>query len=177
MADWIVNITLAVRSAVEASSPSISISIPELWLSLSPVSIATISANTHAPTVVSAVFKIPDGIPARWYPHNLGEPKLYDILTTLHLDDVDDVSFVTRTGFRTVTLVQTPYTQLDIEQRGITPGDQWHFEINGKAFFSSGTNIIPFDPFYSRVTSEQVRWVLQSAVLSGQNMVRCILYD
>ena len=32
----------------------------------------------------------------------------------------------------------------------------------------------PFDPFYARMTSEQVRWVLESAVLSGQNMV-CLL--
>ena len=29
----------------------------------------------------------------------------------------------------------------------------------------------PFDPFYARMTTEQVRWVLESAVLSGQNMV------
>lgn len=81
------------------------------------------------------------------------------------------MNFTTTTGFRTIQLVQSPYTQEDIDDRGITPGDNWHFEINGKAFYSKGTNIIPFDPFYARTTTDQVRWVLESAVLSGQNMV------
>ena len=68
--------------------------------------------------------------------------------------------------------MQTPYPQAELDARGITPGDQWHFEVNGKAFYTLGTNIIPFDPFYARTTSAQVRWVLESAVRSGQNMVR-----
>ena len=80
-------------------------------------------------------------------------------------------SFTTRTGFRTIVLIEEPYPDSEVQQRGITPGDQYHFEINGKAFYSSGTNIIPYDPFYARTTSEKVRWVIESAVLSGQNMV------
>jgi beta-mannosidase len=84
------------------------------------------------------------------------------------------VNFVATTGFRTIQLIQAPYLQKD--QRGITPGDQWHFEINGKEFYSMGTNIIPFDPFYARTTTEQVRWVLESAVKGGQNMVGPIFW-
>lgn len=117
---------------------------------------------------MSVNFTVPDGVPERWYPHNLGTPKLYNITVALR---PSNVSFTTTTGFRTIVLVQEPYPQDEIDARGITPGDQYHFEINGKAFYSSGTNIIPFDPFYARMTSEQVRWVIQSAVLSGQNMV------
>lgn len=82
-----------------------------------------------------------------------------------------NVTFDTKTGFRTIFLAQGAYSQQDIEERGITPGDQWHFEINGRAFYSSGTNIIPFDPFYARTSTDQVRWVLESSVASGQNMV------
>ncbi|KAI0798664.1 glycoside hydrolase family 2 protein [Irpex lacteus] len=171
-ADWLVNVTLSVRSAVAAHSHTVSISIPELKLNLAPVNVKSIPASTNASTFVSATFKIPNGKPQRWFPHNLGTPKLYNITTTLHLDNTHSASFVTQTGFRTITLVQSPYSQRDIEERSITPGDQWHFEINGKAFYSSGTNIIPFDPFYARMTSAQVRWVLESAVLSGQNMLR-----
>ncbi|KAJ7862475.1 glycoside hydrolase superfamily [Mycena olivaceomarginata] len=69
-------------------------------------------------------------------------------------------------------LAQLSYSRHDVETRGITPGDQSHFEINGKGFYSLGTNIIPFDPFYARTTTEQVRWVLESAKHSEQNMVR-----
>ena len=124
----------------------------------------------------------------------LGEPKLYDLQVVVemmpsirtmpqfssayHSQAVpgqraprDKIAFTTRTGFRTIHLVETPYSQQDIE-RGITPGDQWHFNINGKAFYTLGTNIIPFDPFYARTTTEQVKWILESAVMSGQNMVR-----
>jgi hypothetical protein len=89
----------------------------------------------------------------------LGAPA--DVLTT-----------TVRTGFRTIELAQLPYTSADVARRGISPGDQWHFEVNGKAFYSLGTNIIPFDPFCARTTTEQVRWVLESVVASGQNMVR-----
>ncbi|KAH0828085.1 glycoside hydrolase family 2 protein [Lanmaoa asiatica] len=91
--------------------------------------------------------------------HRMGH---YDAF--IHADD--------QHGFRTVQLMQTAYSEEEIASRGITPGDQWHFEIDGKAFCSKGTNIIPFDPFYTRINPEAVRWVLGSAVQSGQNMLR-----
>ena len=120
---------------------------------------------------------VPEGVPQRWYPRDLGTPTLYNFTITLALGDefgmfLDSTSFQLRSGFRTIELAQTAYSQEEIDARGITPGDQWHFVINGQAFYTKGTNIIPFDPFYPRITTEKVRWVLESAVLSGQNMVR-----
>lgn len=142
-ADWLLNVTLAVRSTVVSHSPSIVISIPELGFTSQPFpTIPALSASTIAPTILNAHFTIPDGVPERWFPHNLGSPKLYNVTITLNLSKTSSVSFVTRTGFRTIELVQTPYSQADVDARGITPGDQWHFEINGKPFYSSGTNII-----------------------------------
>lgn len=173
-ADWVVNITMAIRSNVAIKSPTVSISIPELKLTTHPVAIQSLPDSTSSATFVNAVFSIPDSVPERWYPHNLGTPKLYNITTTINLSPSSSLSFITRTGFRTITLVQSPYSQEEIESRGITPGDQWHFEINGKAFYSSGTNIIPYDPFYARTTTAKVKWVIESAVLSGQNMVRFV---
>jgi beta-mannosidase len=173
-APWLVNVTLFVRSAVSIQSPSLAISIPELKFSSPHVSVSQVSTDTGRPTKLQATFTIPEGLPQRWFPRNLGNPKLYNITTSLHFSSSSSspsVSFTTQTGFRTITLVQAPYSEQDVQERGITPGDQWHFSVNGKAFFSSGTNIIPYDPFYARTTSEQVRWVLESAVLSGQNMV------
>ncbi|EKM54884.1 glycoside hydrolase family 2 protein [Phanerochaete carnosa HHB-10118-sp] len=174
-APWLVNVTLFVRSAVAIDSPSVVISIPELNVTSSPIPVSAVPADTSEPTRLQASFTVPEGVPERWFPTDLGTPKLYNITTSLHFSVASSspsVAFTTQTGFRTITLVQAPYSEKDIRERGITPGDQWHFNVNGKAFFSEGTNIIPYDPFYARTTSEKVRWVLESAVLSGQNMLR-----
>ncbi|KAH8077515.1 glycoside hydrolase family 2 protein [Cristinia sonorae] len=170
-ADWVVNITLLLRSATAVKSPFITVSIPELRVQSQRLPIKDLPASTTEPTLVNTHFTIPNKLPQRWFPHNLGTPKLYNITTTIHLSKTSSVSFQTRSGFRTITLVQSPYSSAEVS-RGITAGDQWHFEINGRAFYSSGTNIIPFDPFYARIDSKQVRWILESAVLSGQNMLR-----
>ncbi|KAJ6574531.1 glycoside hydrolase family 2 protein [Mycena capillaripes] len=172
-ADWVVNVTLALRPGAAFDSPSISLAFAELNLTSPTFSLDPLPMTTDSPTWVTVLWQIHDSIPQRWYPHNLGNPQLYNLTISLDLDaSTEDVELTVRTGFRTIKLAQLPYSEEDIDSRGITPGDQWHFEINGKAFYSLGTNIIPFDPFYARTTTEQVRWVLESAVRSGQNMLR-----
>ncbi|KAJ7136339.1 glycoside hydrolase family 2 protein [Mycena crocata] len=178
-ADWVVNVTLAVRSAGTFDSPTISLAFSELNITSPPFSLDPLPPTTDSPTWVTVLWQIPDGVPQRWYPHNLGTPKLYNLTIFLDLRQNDsalsnssNTELTVRTGFRTIKLAQLPYLQEEVDARGITPGDQWHFEINGRAFYSLGTNIIPFDPFYARTTTEQVRWVLESAVQSGQNMLR-----
>ena len=175
-ADWLVNVTLAVRSVVTSDAAAITVAIPELHYSES-LYVGPIQANTTTPTTLRASFAVPEGLPQRWFPHNLETgPRLYNVTVTLTLDrGRTHAAFTTRTGFRTVELVQTAYSAGELAARGITPGDQWHFAVNGRAFYTLGTNIIPFDPFYARMTSAQVRWVLESAVRSGQNMVRPLL--
>jgi beta-mannosidase len=173
-ADWAVNVSLALRSASPFHHPSLILSIPELNLQSERLLVSPINGSAIDAEWVNAVWRIPDNVPQRWYPHNLGKPKLYNLTVTLELSNmssIKSVSFATTIGFRTIQLVQSPYSQQDVSGRGITPGDQWHFKINGKAFYSKGTNIIPFDPFYSRIKPEAVRWILESAVKSGQNMV------
>ncbi|KAF7369424.1 Glycoside hydrolase family 2 protein [Mycena venus] len=160
-------ITLSNATATNSSSNA------KLNLTSQSFSLAPLSTTTDSPSWVTVLWEIPDSLPKRWYPHNLGTPQLYNLTISLDLSDsAEDVELTVRTGFRTIKLAQLPYSQEDVDARGITPGDQWHFEINGRAFYSLGTNIIPFDPFYSRIKTEQVRWVLESAVQSGQNMLR-----
>ncbi|KAJ7461141.1 glycoside hydrolase family 2 protein [Mycena latifolia] len=172
-ADWIVNVTIAVHSAGQYDSPTLTLAFEGLNLTSPVFSLDPIPVTTDSPSWVTVLWQIPDAIPQRWYPHNLGTPTLYNLSIALGLKGpLEPVTARVSTGFRTIKLAQLPYTQEDISARGITPGDQWHFEINGKAFYSLGTNIIPFDPFYARTTTEQVRWVLESAVRSGQNMLR-----
>jgi beta-mannosidase len=174
-AHWIVNVTLALRSAALIPPSILAFAFPELNLTSGPFFIPQIPRSTESSVWINATWTVPDTVPQRWYPHNLGTPKLYDLAIALHLPllggSIPLFNFTTRTGFRTIELVQTPYSQEDAQQRGITPGDQWHFEINGKAFYSKGTNVIPFDPFYARVNTDKARWILESAVKSGQNMV------
>ncbi|KAI0075653.1 glycoside hydrolase family 2 protein [Panus rudis PR-1116 ss-1] len=189
-APWIVNTTLYVRSSVPITQASISIEFPELGTKSGDLPVEGLGDTTSGDAkVANAYCSIPEGVPERWYPHNLGIPKLYNATITFSFvrgssnsstnatapgmeGTRESVSYTVRTGFRTIQLVQTPYPQADVSGRGITPGDQWHFNVNGKAFYSSGTSVIPFDPFYARITSDKVRWILESAVLSGQNMLR-----
>ncbi|EPQ57150.1 glycoside hydrolase family 2 protein [Gloeophyllum trabeum ATCC 11539] len=175
-ADWNVNVTLALRSALPLSAPTITLSIPELNLTSDAIAVESLPGDTAEAKWVTAMWTVPEGLPQRWYTHDLATgPKLYNLTVTLDFHVFKfpaNISLTRATGFRTIRLAQTAYSPEEIAARGITPGDQWHFEINGMAFYSKGTNIIPFDPFYSRITTEQVRWVLQAAVLSGQNMLR-----
>ncbi|KAH9895190.1 glycoside hydrolase family 2 protein [Cubamyces lactineus] len=171
-ADWVVNVTLALRSMHADPNPTLTVSVPELNITSGPLSLAPIPAASNASTFASATFTIPSDVPQRWYPHNLGTPKLYNFTVTLSIAGLPPAYYSTRSGFRTVYLAQMPYSQEDVEQRGITPGDQWHFEVNGKTIYSMGSNVIPFDPFYARISTDKVRWILESVVQSGQNMLR-----
>lgn len=173
-APWVVEVKLGVHSIVDTNA-SLVLSIPELGLTSDTLSLGPIPSLNDSvvstPFFVAANWTIDDSIPERWWPHNLGTPKLYNLSITLNVNDVP-LTFNSTVGFRTIRLAQTRYPDEEVAARGITPGDQWHFEVNGAAFYASGTNIIPFDPFYARVTDEQVRWVVESAVQGGQNMVR-----
>ena len=177
-ANWVVNVSLALRSAASLPASVLTLSIPELKIISNPFIIPEVPISTKSSSWINATWEIPNAVPQRWYPHNLGTPKLYNFTVSLDIlasgdakSGINLVYFVTTTGFRTIELIQAPYPQKDIEQRGITPGDQWHFQINGKAFYSLGTSVIPLDPFYARTTTDQVRWILESAVKGGQNMV------
>jgi len=177
-ADWVLNVTFGIRSVKSFEKPTVTLSIPELELISEPLDLGPIPANTDENTYLSVNWSIPDSGPKRWYPADLGAPKLYNLIVTLDPSpsrsngpSAESITQTITTGFRTIQLLQMPYSAEEIESRGITPGDQWHFAINGKSFYSKGTNLIPFDPFYSRIKPELVRWILESAIKSGQNMV------
>lgn len=174
-ADWLVNVTLGVRSVLASPNTSISIDIPELNLSSGPLPAQFIPASTDESTFVTVAMTVPEDVPERWWPADLGSPRLYNLTITLSLGDanttLDVLPFIVRSGFRTIELLQTAYTDDEVATRGITPGDKWHFAVNGQDFYTKGTSVIPFDPFYARISPDKVKWILESAVKSGQNMV------
>jgi beta-mannosidase len=177
-ADWLVNVSLSVRSASTFWNPKIAIALPELGLISEAVFLPSIVKNATSPTWLQLTWAIPDSAVERWYPHNLGRPRLYNITISLDLCPTSErcapLVLTIPTGFRTIQLVQNSYSNKDVRERGITPGDQWHFKVNGKDTYIMGSNLVPFDPFYSRITDDQVRWILESAVKSGQNMVHSL---
>jgi len=56
--------------------------------------------------------------------------------------------------------------------QGIAPGNNWHFEINGHEFYAKGSNFIPPDAFWPRVTKTKMKQLFQSVVDGNQNMLR-----
>ncbi|KAJ7458250.1 glycoside hydrolase family 2 protein [Mycena latifolia] len=126
-ADWVVNVTLALRSSSAFDALSITLAFTELNITSPVFSLDPLAVTGDSPSWVTVLWQIPDAISQRWYPHNLGIPTLYNLTISLGLvDSAEDITTTVRTGLR---------------------------------------------------TTEQVRWVLESAVQSGQNMLRAWVYQ
>lgn len=100
--------------------------------------------------------------PALWYPAGYGEQPIYDFHADVTVNGAVQDARDVKTGLRSVVLRREP--------------DQWgrsfEFVVNGIPIFAKGANVIPFDSFPNRVTTEQMRQVLQSAKDANMNMVR-----
>ncbi len=100
--------------------------------------------------------------PKLWYPHGYGAQNLYQFKAVLLTNGkiADEVS--TRSGLRSVKL----NTERD------SAGRKFEFIVNGIPVFAKGANIIPFDHFPTRVTTQKYRHFLQAAVDANMNMMR-----
>ncbi len=103
--------------------------------------------------------------PALWWPNGYGDAPLYELQIEVHptankLCVLDYRAM--RIGLRSLELRQTP--------------DEWGstfmFVVNGVPIFSKGANWIPADQFPTRVTGEQYRDLVYSAVQANMNMLR-----
>ncbi|KAG5219397.1 glycoside hydrolase family protein [Salix suchowensis] len=82
-ADWILNISLALRSPVAHKGATMRLSFPELRLNSRAFSLPAFGGDAGRAFWVGATWRIPDSIPKRWYPHNLGNPQLYNLSVTI----------------------------------------------------------------------------------------------
>ncbi|OZJ04330.1 hypothetical protein BZG36_02373 [Bifiguratus adelaidae] len=102
--------------------------------------------------------------PKLWYPRTHGNPHLY----TVKIDLLKGEQLLERRhktiGFRKLRIVQRPLEE--------DPGTTFYFEVNNLPIFCGGTNWIPADNFVPRLTDEDYRQWIQSAVDSNQNMLR-----
>jgi beta-mannosidase len=108
-----------------------------------------------------------------WWPTGLGAQDMYlfRVNVTANQGRNQVLSMTKRIGFRTIVLNQEPIRPDQLE-KGIAPGANWHFEINGKEFYAKGSNFIPPDAFWTRVTESRIRTLFDSVVQGNQNMLR-----
>ncbi len=105
--------------------------------------------------------------PQLWWTHNLGEPHLYTVKTTLNSNNSDGNGKVVaessmKYGLRTIELVQEKDAK----------GTSFYFRLNGEPIFAKGANLIPLHFFQEKVTSELTEQTLETAKKSNMNMLR-----
>lgn len=105
-------------------------------------------------------FQIKD--PKRWWPHNLGEPYLYDIKIVVKKGNkiLDSISF--KKGLRTIELV----TEKD------SVGESFYFKVNDIPVYAKGANYIPQNSMQNKVTDAHYEKLLDDAVNANMNMLR-----
>lgn len=100
--------------------------------------------------------------PKLWWPHNLGEPYLYNIKVVIR-DDLrilDSIS--TKIGIRTIKLI----TEKD------SIGESFYFKVNDIAVYAKGANYIPQNSLQNKVTNAHYEKLLDDAVTANMNMLR-----
>ncbi|MAB47051.1 MAG: beta-mannosidase [Flavobacteriaceae bacterium] len=100
--------------------------------------------------------------PKLWWPHNLGEPYLYDIKVVVKDGRKILDSISVKKGLRTVELV----TEKD------SIGESFCFKVNGVPVYAKGANYIPQHSFQNEVKHEDCERLLNDVVDANMNMLR-----
>ncbi len=102
--------------------------------------------------------------PKLWWPNNLGEQNLYDLLIEIYSDScklaVD--TYRQKIGLRTLKLDRHPDRW----------GESFQFAVNGVPFFAKGANWIPIDAFVTRASDDFYEQVVASAAHANMNFLR-----
>ncbi len=101
--------------------------------------------------------------PKLWWPRGYGEHPLYSVKATLMCEGNQDIYPEFTFGIKTVT----------IDTSIIKEGERaFTFIINGVPIFAKGSNWIPSDSIYTRVTDEKYIALINEAVEENFNMLR-----
>lgn len=127
---------------------------------------------TSSNTTISGTYVLKPDAAELWWPNGLGPQNLYYITVSIIGAHNQSLTSVTkRSGFRTIVLNMEPISQAQLDQ-GIANGNNWHFEVNGHEFYAKGSNFIPPDAFWPRVTETKMEQLFESVVAANQNMLR-----
>ncbi|KAL3471534.1 glycoside hydrolase superfamily [Aspergillus californicus] len=166
---WVVNASLDFAGLLP-SHPRLSIDIRDLE-SGEILTTRSLDDLTVTETSITGTAVLHDLFPKLWWPAGLGDQSMYNVTIAVHDEDKQTASITKRTGFRTIFLNQRNITETQLAN-GVAPGANWHFEINGKEFYAKGSNLIPVDTFWPRVTEEKMSRLFDAVVAGNQNMLR-----
>ncbi|GAM42617.1 beta-mannosidase Bma2A [Talaromyces pinophilus] len=167
---WVVNASIDYLGALPKGA-SLTVEIKDSQ-NKTTIASGSLTNVTTAGSSISGITTVGANVPKLWWPTRMGDQNLYYI--TINVVDSSNKTLATitkRTGFRTIFLNQTNITDAQIAL-GIAPGANWHFEINGHEFYAKGSNFIPPDAFWPRVTGDRMRRLFDSIVKGNQNMLR-----
>ena len=114
----------------------------------------------EGPNRVIIPFLIKD--PEQWWTHDLGNPFLYELTTSINSGNTKLEEKKQKFGLRTIELVQDPDST----------GKSFYFKLNGIPVFMKGANYIPQDNFPSRVSPARHEALIESAISANMNMLR-----
>jgi beta-mannosidase len=167
---WVLNVSLDILGSLKPGD-YISYSLTDSdgkWIQMGNMDNTTIRANNSTITgtaIISEAVQL-------WWPNGLGSQPLYNLsISIMRGYRMTMATIVKRVGFRTIVLNMEPIRQEQLNQ-GIAPGNNWHFEINGHEFYAKGSNFIPPDAFWPRVTEERIRGLFRAVIKGNQNMLR-----
>jgi beta-mannosidase len=122
---------------------------------------ANTKANLHAGrNVIDVPVEIRQ--PKLWFPAGYGDQVLYEFTATVSTGNAKADERKIKAGLRSIVLDRHP--------------DKWgrsfQLVVNGIPVFAKGADVIPFDSFPNRVTTEDYRRILESARDANMNMIR-----
>jgi beta-mannosidase len=120
----------------------------------------TLNSTFQTKNNPKAAFEIKN--PKRWWPHNLGDPYLYDIKVVIKKDKTVLDSSSTKIGLRTIELI----TEKD------SIGESFYFKVNDVPVYAKGANYIPQNSMQNKVTDAHYETLLNDAVAANMNMLR-----
>lgn len=100
--------------------------------------------------------------PKLWWPHNLGDPHLYDFSVQVLDKEIILDEHNIKHGIRTVQL----FAQRD------SIGQEFYFKVNNVPVFMKGANYIPQNSFQNKVSDQHYENLLNDVVASNMNMLR-----
>jgi len=106
---------------------------------------------------------IPIADPHLWWPWNVGRPELYHLTVRAIVNGSIEDECRTKIGIRSVELIQEP------QEDG---GTSFIFSINGERIYAKGTNRIPGDAIFARMTRRKYRELIDLALDNNCNMLR-----
>ncbi|OAA59140.1 glycoside hydrolase family 2 protein [Niveomyces insectorum RCEF 264] len=172
-ADWVLNASIDVLGGLPAGAV-LQYAVAECSQpSGVVVARGNLTAVNNTGDVITGVVTVPARSVALWWPNGMGAQTLYNVTVDVVAPASGRVlaSVSRRTGFRTIVVNMEPVSDEQIAL-GVQPGNNWHFEINGHPFYAKGSNFVPPDAFWPRVTADRLRQLLGAAVAGHQNMLR-----